>query len=89
MRAFLKSLDECVWMTVEKSWTKPTPTNIDMWTKDELNTYDWNSKKLHATFMDVSKGEFKRISMCETAKNARDILEVIDEGTKIVENSKF
>lgn len=79
MRAFLKSLDEC--------WPKPT-TNIDTWSKDELNACNWNSKELHVIFMAVSLKQFKRISMCEIAKDARDILEVTHEGTKIVKNSK-
>lgn len=39
--------------------------------------------------MAVSPEEFKRISLCEIAKEAWEILEVTHEGTKIVKNSKL
>ncbi|KAG2675601.1 hypothetical protein I3760_12G012400 [Carya illinoinensis] len=88
MRAFLKFLDECVWHLVERGWTKPD-TSIDAWTKDEINNCNLNSKGLNAIFITVSSEEFKRISMCEIAKEAWDILEVTHEGTRIVKNSKL
>ncbi|KAG2667762.1 hypothetical protein I3760_15G130800 [Carya illinoinensis] len=88
MRAFLKSLDERVWNAVVRGWTRPE-TNIDDWTKEEITNCNWNSKGLNAIFMAVSPEEFKRISMCEIAKEAWDILEVTHEGTKIVKNSKL
>ncbi|KAG2685396.1 hypothetical protein I3760_10G123700 [Carya illinoinensis] len=88
MRAFLKSLDERVWHLVERGWTKPE-ISIDAWTKDEINNCNLNSKGLNAIFMAVSSEEFKRISMCEIAKEVWDILEVTHEGTRIVKNSKL
>jgi hypothetical protein len=88
MRVFLKSLDEHVWIFVERGWNKST-TNIDMLFKDELNACNLNSKGVHAIFMAVSPNEFKRVSMCEIAKEAWDILEVAHEGTKTVKNSKL
>ncbi|KAG2718398.1 hypothetical protein I3760_03G218400 [Carya illinoinensis] len=88
MRAFLKSLDERVWHLVEQGWTKPE-TSIDAWTKDEISNCNLNSKGLNAIFMAVSSEEFKRIFMCEIAKEAWDILEVTHEGTRIVKNSKL
>ncbi|KAG2720351.1 hypothetical protein I3760_02G031800 [Carya illinoinensis] len=88
MRAFLKSLDERVWHLVERGWTKPE-ISIDAWTKDEINNFNLNSKGLNAIFMAVSSEEFKRISMCEIAKEAWDILDVTHEGTIIVKNSKL
>jgi hypothetical protein len=39
--------------------------------------------------MAVSLEEFKRISLCEIATDAWEILEVTHEGTKIVKNSKL
>lgn len=39
--------------------------------------------------MDVSQEKFKRISMCETAKEVWDILEVTHEGVTTVKNSKL
>ncbi|XP_022897819.1 uncharacterized protein LOC111411529 [Olea europaea var. sylvestris] len=60
-----------------------------VWTKDELNECNWNSKGLHALFMYVSSEEFRRVSMCETVKEVWDILETTHEGTKTVKNSKL
>jgi hypothetical protein len=60
MRAFFKSLDERVWISIEKGWTKPS-TNIDSRSKDNLNVCNWNSKGLHVIFLIVSLEEFKRI----------------------------
>ncbi|XP_022864588.1 uncharacterized protein LOC111384537 [Olea europaea var. sylvestris] len=76
MRAFLKSLDEHVWVSVQNGWKPPSTivsgtvnlTDISLWTKDEIAEHNWNSKGLHALFMVVSPEEFRRLSMCETAK---------------------
>ncbi|KAG2679806.1 hypothetical protein I3760_11G068100 [Carya illinoinensis] len=88
MRAFLKSLDERVWHSVEQGWTK-LETSIDAWTKDEISNCNLNSKGLNAIFMAVSPDEFKRIFMCEIAKETWDILEVTHEGTTISFNDFY
>lgn len=97
MRVFLRSLDERAWVSVQNGW-KPhsttvsgvvTPTDISLWSKDELVECNWNSKGLHALFMSVSPEEFRRVSMCETVKEVWDILETTHEGTKTVKNSKL
>ena len=44
---------------------------------------------VHAIFMGISTDEFKRISMCEVAKDVQEILETTHEGTKIVKNTKL
>lgn len=90
MRAFLKSLDERVWYAIEKGWKKPeTETETEAWSREELSNSNFNSKGLNAIFMAVPQEEFKRISMCEIANEAWDILEVTHEGTKTVKNSKL
>ncbi|XP_022866024.1 uncharacterized protein LOC111385832 [Olea europaea var. sylvestris] len=76
MRAFLKSIDENVWISVQNGWKPPSTivsgnihlTDISVWTKDELAACNWNSKGIHALFMALSPEEFRRVSMCETAK---------------------
>ncbi|XP_022874267.1 uncharacterized protein LOC111393100 [Olea europaea var. sylvestris] len=76
MRAFLKSLDEHVWISVQNGWKPPSIivsgnihlTDISVWTKDELAACNWNSKGIHVLFMALSPEEFRRVSMCETAK---------------------
>ncbi|XP_022849862.1 uncharacterized protein LOC111371947 [Olea europaea var. sylvestris] len=97
MHAFLKSLDEHVWISVQNGWKPPSTTvsgtinltDISLWTKDELAACNWNSKGIHALFMALSPEEFRRVSMCETGKEVWDILETTHEGTKIVKNSKL
>jgi hypothetical protein len=82
MRAFLKSLDYNVWISIEKGWTK-LDASIDMWAKDDHNECSWNNKGLNAIFKAVaSPNEFKLISLCEIAKEAWEILEVTYEDTQ-------
>lgn len=45
-------------------------------------------KPFHALFMAMSE-EFKSVSICETAKEVWDILEITHEGTKTIKNSKL
>ncbi|XP_022873961.1 uncharacterized protein LOC111392800 [Olea europaea var. sylvestris] len=95
IRAFLKSLDEHVWLSVKNGWKPPSTivsgtvnlTDISLWTKDKIAECNWNRKRLHALFMVVSPKEFRRVSMCETAKEVWDILETTHEGTKTDESS--
>ncbi|XP_022891620.1 uncharacterized protein LOC111406424 [Olea europaea var. sylvestris] len=71
MRAFLKSLDEHVWISVQNGWKPPFTTvsgtinltDISLWTKDELAACNWNSKGIHALFMALSPEEFRRVSI--------------------------
>ncbi|XP_022861288.1 uncharacterized protein LOC111381706 [Olea europaea var. sylvestris] len=71
---------ERVWVSVQNGWKPPSTTvsgvvnltDISLWTKEELADCNWNSKGLHALFMSVSPEEFKRVSMCETAKEDKD-----------------
>ena len=50
---------------------------------------NWNNKALRIIFNGITSDEFSRVSTCETAKEAWDILEVTHEGTGLVKNSKF
>ena len=61
MRAFLQSLDEKVWQTVEIGWTKPkeVPTN---WYEDKIKAANFNSKALNTLFSVATNEEFKKIS---------------------------
>ena len=75
-RAFLQSLDEKVWQTLEIGWTKPTKENF-------------NSRALNALFIVVTNDEFKKISFTQTAKEAQTIVQTTYERTKVVKDSKF
>ena len=64
MKAFLKSIDERVWLFVENSWERPT-TAIEECTIAKKEIASFNSKAMNAIFHAVSMKEFKRISNVE------------------------
>ena len=53
MRAFLQSLDEKVWQTVEIGWTKPTEVLAD-WDDDKIRAENFNNRALNALFSVVT-----------------------------------
>ena len=69
MKAFLKSIDERVWNSVEYGWEKPT-TPVSEWQTSQKETIAFNSKAMNAFFNAVFIEEFKRISNVEVAHTA-------------------
>ena len=88
MKAFLKSIDERVWNSVEYGWEKPT-TPISEWQTSPKEAVAFNSKTMNAIFNAVSMEKFKRISNVEIAHTAWNILQTVHEGTKAVKISKL
>ena len=72
MKAFLKSIDERVWNSVEYGWEKPT-TLVNEWQTSQKETAAFNSKVMNDIFNAVSIEEFKRISNVEDAHTAWNI----------------
>ena len=60
MKAFLKSIDKRVWLSVENDWERPT-TVIGEWTTAQKEIPNFNSKAINVIFNTVSMEEFKRI----------------------------
>ena len=85
MKAFLKSIEERVWNSVEYGWEKPT-TPISEWETSQKEAAAFNSKAMNAIFNAVSMEKFKRISNVEVAHTASNILQTVHEGTKAVKN---
>ena len=79
MKAFLKSINERVWLYVENGWERPA-TAIGEWKK----ATSFNRKAMNAIFNAVSMEEFKRISNVDIAHIAWNILQTMHEGTKAV-----
>ena len=58
MKSALKSIDERVWVTVERGWSPPTMvvndeiilTPVEQWCEEELKWCNFNSKGLNALF---------------------------------------
>ncbi|XP_060972451.1 uncharacterized protein LOC133038346 [Cannabis sativa] len=97
MRAFLRVVDERVWMSIEGGWWKPTmmeneiviPKPMSQWTTVEMERANFNSKALHALFNAVSTNELKVIANCEIAEEAWEKLKIKNEGTDAVKKSRL
>jgi hypothetical protein len=85
MRFFLKSID--CWGIVETGWTKPEDATPEL--APQKNARLSNDKVLHALCQALSPSEFAKISNCESAKEAWQILETTYEGTKLVKSVKL
>ena len=88
MKAFLKSIDERVWNSVEYGWKKPT-TPVSEWQTSQKEVAAFNSKVMNVIFNVVSMEEFKRISNVEVAHTAWNILQIMHEGTKAIKINKL
>ena len=88
MKAFLKSLDERVWLSVENGWERPT-TTIGEWTTAQKEVGSFNSKAMNVIFNAFSMEEFKRFSNVEIAHTTWNILQTVHEGTKAVKFNKL
>nr|AFP55554.1 gag-pol polyprotein [Rosa rugosa] len=104
MRAFLYSQDENMWNIVEIGWEHPTmaedskkeevvsariPKPRKEWTKEEVRDRNCDFKARNSLFTALSKKERMRISHCDTAKQAWDLLQVTYEGNKKVRGQKL
>ena len=88
MKAFLKSIDERVWNSVEYGWEKPT-TPVNEWQISQKEAAAFNSKTMNAIFNAVSMVEFKRISNVKVAHTTWNILQTVHESTKVVKINKL
>jgi hypothetical protein len=85
MQFFLKSID--CWSIVETGWTKPEDATLELVPQKTARLS--NDKALHALCQALSPSEFAKISNCESAKEAWQILETTYEGTKLVKSAKL
>jgi hypothetical protein len=85
MRYFLKSID--CWSIVETGWTKLEDAALELVPHKNIRLS--NDKVLHALCQALSPSEFSKISKCESAKEAWQILETTYEGTKLVKSTKL
>ena len=88
MRAFLCTIDEMMWDSIENGYVRPTTTKSE-WNKAVLALANTNSKAINAIFYGVSTNDFHRISHVKTAKKAWTILETTYKGTMKVKDTKL
>lgn len=89
MSAFIRSIDESAWESIEEGWSRPCDDKGKIilksnWTDSERTEAGFNSKALNAIFSAVDINVFKLISTCRTAREAWLILETNFEGTSKV-----
>ena len=80
MKAFLKSIDERVWLSVENSWERLTIA-IGEWITTQKEAASFNNKAMNAIFNAILMEEFKRISNVDIAHIAWNILQTMHKGT--------
>ena len=88
MKAFLKSIDEKVWNSIEYELEKPT-TTVSEWQTSQKEAATFNSKVMNAIFNAVSMEEFQKISNVEVAHTAWNILKTMHKGIKAVKINKL
>ena len=88
MKAFLKSIDERVWLSIKNGWGRPTIA-ISEWSTAQKEAESFNSKAMNAIFNVVTMEDFKRISNVKIAHTAWNILQTVHEGTKPVKINKL
>ena len=88
MKAFLKSIDERVWNSVEYGWEKPT-TPVSERQTSQKEEAAFNSKAMNVIFNAVSMEKFKRISNIEIAHTTWNILQTVHEGIKTIKINKL
>ena len=88
MKAFLKSLNERVWLAVETPWVRPDAAVVE-WAIAQKEAACFNSKATNAIFHTISIEEFKRISNVEVSHITWNILQTMHEGTKVVKINKL
>ena len=88
MKAFLKSINERVWNSVEYGWEKPT-TPVSKWQTYQKKVAAFNSKVMNVIFNAISIEEFKRISNVGVAHTTWNILQIVHEGTKAIKINKL
>ena len=88
MKAFLKSIDERVWNSVEYGWKKLT-TFVSEWSNSQKEVSAFNSKAMNAIFNAISMEEFKGISNVEVTYTTWNILQTVQEGITVIKINKL
>jgi len=97
MMIYLKSIDYKLWFNVikgpniltKKVNDKDVPKLEDECDEDELKKLAFNARTMNYLYCALSCDEFNRVSMCSSAKEIWDILEVTYEGTSQVKETKI
>ncbi|KAK0587081.1 hypothetical protein LWI29_016995 [Acer saccharum] len=97
MKAYIRSIDERAWMTVEEGYLAPNKIVDGVtvskprseWSTNEFELAKWHHRAVNAIFGGVDSRQFSYIQNLETAKEAWEALQVTNEGTKAVKKSRL
>ncbi|KAK0588051.1 hypothetical protein LWI29_033530 [Acer saccharum] len=93
--AYIRSIDERAWMTVEEGYLSPNKIENGLtvskprseWTTNEFELAKLHHRAVNAIFGGVDSRQFSYIQNLETVNEAWDALRVTNEGTKAVKKS--
>ena len=97
MRAYIRSINEKAWMSVEEGYELPTKRIEDgtmiskpraEWTAIDFDNAKWHHRAVNAIFGGVDSTQFIYIQNLESAKEAWDTLQTTNEGTLSVRRSR-
>lgn len=97
MKIYLQSIDYNLWLIVTKGPYIPMKKvdNVDKpkleeeYDENEMKKCSLNAKAINCMYCALSKDEFNRISMCSSAQEIWNTLEITHEGTNQVKESKI
>ncbi|KAK0595903.1 hypothetical protein LWI29_010946 [Acer saccharum] len=97
MKAYIRSIDERAWMTVEEGYLASNKIEDGVtiskprseWSTNEFELAKWHHRAVNAIFGGVDSRQFSYIQNLETAKEAWEALQVTNEGTKAVKKSRL
>ena len=93
MRAYIRSINEKAWMSIEEGYELPTKRVEDgtmiskpraEWTAIDFDNAKWHHRAVNAIFGGVDSTQFIYIQNLESAKEAWDTLQTTNEGTLAV-----
>ena len=90
MKAYIRSIDESAWMTVEEGYLAPNKIEYGVtvskprseWSTNEFELAKWYHRAVNAIFGGVDIRQFSYIQNLETAKEAWEALQVTNDGLK-------
>ena len=88
MKYYIQSIDYQYWERIESD-DYTTTSNKDQWITVDKAEFQKNALTMMILHCSLSRAEFNRISMCSTAKEIWDKLEVTYEGTFRVKETKI
>jgi hypothetical protein len=97
MRIFIQSQNRRLWRSIVNGYIPPTTkvNGVDVIkTEDDLNDieaqdFESNLQAMNLLYCALSENEFNRISICESAKDIWDRLEITYEGTPELKDSRI